>query len=177
LPAGCRRRSGGRRDFGLSPALLMRVAPLASVAGVASLSEPVVTPGDFGLSWRDVVMRAGGGFLVWKAIWKIHRELLPVAAAETPSAPRGSASLGSAIAGILAVYAVLAVGPVPVAVGPAAHVEVMIAAVTVAIPVMALPAGPLARLIERKPSTRDAGAGVSAADRMRAGGRRPACPF
>jgi len=157
----------------------MRIALLASVAGVASLSEPVVTPGDCGLSWRDVVMRVGGGFLVWKAIWEIHRELLPVAAAETPSAPRGSASLGSAIAGILAVYAVFSVGPAPapVAVGPAAHVEVMIAAVTVAIPVMALPAGPLARRIERKPSTRDAGAGVSAADRMRAGGRRPACPF
>jgi len=175
LPAGCRRRGGGRRNFGLSPALLMRVALLASVAGVASLSEPVVTPGDCGLSWRDVVMRAGGGFLVWKAFWEIHRELLPVAAAETPSAPCGS--LGSAIAGILAVYAVFSVGPAPVAVGSAAHVEVMIAAVTVAIPVMALPAGPLARPIERNPSTRDAGAGVSAADQMRAGGRRPACPF
>ena len=149
MPADQRRKA---RNIGLALALGFRIALLASIAWVVGLSAPVFSVAGFDASWRDLVMLGGGAFLVWKASEEIHREV--VHGHREPSAAGGGASFLAVVGEIVVVDAVFSIDSVVVAVGLVQHLPVMIAAVTVAVAVMALVAGPLARFIARNPTTR-----------------------
>ena len=149
MPPSQRRRA---RNLGLGLALGFRIGLLASIAWVAGLSQPVFSIAGFDVSWRDLVMLGGGAFLVWKASQEIHREV--VHGHPEPTASGTSASFAAVVGEIVVIDAVFSIDSVVVAVGLVEHLPVMIAAVSVAVAVMALVAGPLARFISRNPTTR-----------------------
>jgi predicted tellurium resistance membrane protein TerC len=148
LPAAQRGRA---RVIGLSGALVLRVGLLFSIAWIVSLAEPFVTVAGFGLSWRDLILLAGGLFLIWKAATEIFDE---VEGSEDHEAARATASFIGVIAQIMVLDLVFSLDSVITAVGIADHLEVMVAAVVLAVLVMMVAAEPIAGFVEAHPSTK-----------------------
>lgn len=148
LPQAQRRAA---RTVGLAGALVLRVLLLFSIAWIVSLSEPFVTVRGFGLSWRDVILIAGGGFLIWKAATEIFAEM---EGSHGPDARPVQATLAAVIVQIMMLDLVFSLDSVITAVGIADHLEVMIAAVVIAILVMMIAAEPIADFVEAHPSTK-----------------------
>ncbi|WP_116084388.1 TerC family protein [Tropicimonas sp. IMCC34011] len=148
LPEAQRRRA---RLVGLSGALILRIALLASIAWIVSLSEPILTILGFDLSWRDVILIAGGLFLIYKAATEIFAEVEGGPHGETKVA---EATFAAVIAQIMVLDLVFSLDSVITAVGIADHLPVMIAAVVVAILVMMAAATPIANFVEAHPSTK-----------------------
>src|SRR3954454_6610429 len=69
-------RSRGRR-IGIGFALILRLGLLGTVALIVQLTTPVFTAFGHGFSWRDLILIAGGLFLVWKATKEIHHNVDP----------------------------------------------------------------------------------------------------
>lgn len=65
------------RRLGISAALILRLALLATISIIVQLTEPVFELFDHGFSWRDLILIAGGLFLVWKATKEIHHSVDP----------------------------------------------------------------------------------------------------
>jgi predicted tellurium resistance membrane protein TerC len=124
------------------------VLPFAvpSLAG----GQPAV---DLSFSWRDLILLAGGLFLVWKATSEIHHTVDPEETGDLLD-KRGGATLGfgAAIAQILALDIVFSIDSILTAVGMTEHLPVMMAAVIIAVALMLVAAGPLARFIHNNPS-------------------------
>jgi predicted tellurium resistance membrane protein TerC len=139
------------RIIGLSGALVLRVLLLFSIAWIISLSDPFVTLWGFGLSWRDVILIMGGLFLIWKASTEIFTEMEGAHGAETAVV---QATLMAVIAQIMVLDVVFSIDSVITAVGIADHLEVMIAAVIIAVIVMMIAAEPISAFIEDHPSTK-----------------------
>src|SRR6185436_1439996 len=66
---------GRARVIGLSLALFMRLALLAGISWVMSLTEPLFALWRFSISWRDLILIAGGLFLLVKATTEIHERI------------------------------------------------------------------------------------------------------
>ena len=143
-------RSRARR-LGITGALLMRLVLLATVAYIAHLTEPVFTAFDQSFSWRDLILLAGGLFLVWKATKEIHHSVDPDDGKENMV---GAATLtvGGAIFQILLLDLVFSVDSIITAVGMTDHLAIMYIAVIVAMAVMLFAADPLGRFIAANPS-------------------------
>ncbi|SMX33721.1 TerC family protein [Actibacterium lipolyticum] len=139
------------RFIGLTGALVLRVALLFSIAWIVSLSEPFFTVAGFDLSWRDLILLAGGLFLIWKAATEIFDE---VEGEEEHGSSIVAASFMAVIAQIMVLDLVFSLDSVITAVGIADHLEVMVAAVVVAILVMMVAAEPIAKFVEDHPSTK-----------------------
>ena len=141
------------RRVGLSLALIFRVAMLAGIVWFIHLTKPVFSLLGYDFSWRDVILIAGGLFLLWKATTEIHKDI----EGDADDDGEASALADSMVAGILQIAVidiVFSVNSIITAVGMADHVEVMIAAVAVAILVMYFAAEPVAAFIERHPTTK-----------------------
>ena len=147
LPEAKRARA---RLIGLSAGLFLRIALLVSIAWVVSLTNPIVTIFDFSISWRDIILMGGGIFLIWKASGEIYAEM----ETEKPEKKAIYISFPAVIAQIMVLDVVFSLDSVITAVGIAEHLEVMIAAIVVAIVVMILVAGKVADFVERHPSTK-----------------------
>ncbi len=139
------------RFLGLVGALVLRVALLFSITWIMSLGQPFVTIRGFALTWRDVILIAGGAFLIWKATTEIFSEMEGVA---HDSHVGGKATFWATILQIMMLDLVFSLDSVITAVGIAEHVPVMIAAVVVAILIMMVASEPIARFIEGHPSTK-----------------------
>jgi predicted tellurium resistance membrane protein TerC len=148
LPPAQRRRA---RFIGLTGALILRVILLLSITFIMRLSEPVVSILGLGLSWRDLILLAGGLFLLWKSTTEIFAE---VEGGDHATGNGKHATLTSVIIQIMILDLVFSIDSVITAVGIADHVEIMIAAVIVAILVMMIAAEPIAAFISRHPSTK-----------------------
>ena len=147
LPPNQRNRA---RLIGLSLALIMRLALLASISWVMSLTAPLFTIGDHGVSWRDVILIAGGLFLLVKSTTEIHHHLevrTPEKAAET-----GTGAFWPIVAQIVVLDAVFSLDSVITAVGMVDELYVMMAAVVIAVIVMLFAAKPLSAFITARPS-------------------------
>lgn len=145
------------RLIGLSGALIMRIALLFSIAWIVSLAEPIftlpwITGESLGVSWRDLILLAGGLFLIWKASTEIFTEVEGQEHETGGGATR--ATVGGVIVQIMVLDLVFSLDSVITAVGIADHLEVMIAAVVVAILVMMAAAEPIADFVEAHPSTK-----------------------
>jgi len=140
------------RRVGLSLALVFRVIMLAFIAWFIHMTVPIVTVGDYAFSWRDLILLAGGLFLLFKGTREIHDGI------EGEEDENGTnlvvQSLTAAIVQIAIIDLVFSVDSIITAVGMAEHIEVMIAAVAVAIAVMYFASGPVAAFIERHPTTK-----------------------
>jgi predicted tellurium resistance membrane protein TerC len=146
------RRAEARR-IGIGLALVMRLALLGTVAIIVKLKDPVFTVMGHGLSWRDIILIAGGLFLVWKATKEIHHHVDPD---HGPDMFEGGAakvmSFGAAIVQILILDLVFSIDSIITAVGMTPHVPVMVVAVVVTVAVMLLAADPLSRFMEKNPT-------------------------
>lgn len=149
LPPG--QQKMGRR-LGLALALITRLALLATIAWIVSLTEPFIEVAGFGLSWRDVILLAGGLFLLYKATHEIHNE---TAGEEEEKRPvhRGS-SMAMVVTQIAIIDIVFSLDSVITAVGMSDHLWVMMVAVIAAILVMLAASEPLARFVETHPTVK-----------------------
>jgi predicted tellurium resistance membrane protein TerC len=149
LAAGTRDRA---RQLGIALALILRLALLAMVAFIVQLTDPVFTVLDMEFSWRDMILIAGGLFLVWKATKEIHHNVDPDPGPDMFDRKTASMTFGSAIAQILALDIVFSIDSIITAVGMTDHIPIMMIAVIVAVMVMLLASGPLARFIHANPT-------------------------
>ena len=163
LPEGQRQRA---RRIGISLALIMRLLLLFSIAWLVGLKEPVFDLGIQGgagvhgepsfetqFSWRDLILIAGGLFLVWKATKEIHHNVDPVPNHDVFDTGRTAAmNFGSAIVQILLLDIVFSVDSILTAVGMTDEIAIMMVAVIVAVIVMLVAADPLANFINRNPT-------------------------
>lgn len=148
LPAEQRRRA---RIIGLSGALILRILLLMSIGWIVGLTEPFVTIAGFDLSWRDIILFAGGLFLIWKATTEIFNEVEGHEAAERTIR---NVSFRAIIVQIMMLDVIFSLDSVITAVGIADHIPVMVAAVIIAIIVMMVAAGPIAEFVHQHPSTK-----------------------
>jgi predicted tellurium resistance membrane protein TerC len=106
-------------------------------------------------SGRDLILIAGGLFLLWKATNEIHHAMVPDDNSDDLlDRNKGPAQLvfGAAVAQIIALDIVFSVDSILTAVGMTDEVPIMVAAVIVTVCLMLLAADPLSRFIERNPS-------------------------
>lgn len=143
-------RQTSARRLGIGLALILRLALLGTVAWIVHLTEPVFEIFGKGFSWRDLILIAGGLFLLWKATKEIHHSVDPGG----ESKPRSSAGAGYAavIGQILLLDLVFSVDSIITAVGMTEHVPIMVVAVVVAVAVMLLAADPLSTFIKANPT-------------------------
>jgi predicted tellurium resistance membrane protein TerC len=137
------------RSIGLGLALLTRILLLLSLAWLASLTTPLFKAAGLAISARDLILITGGLFLLWKATREIHHAM------EIPTAelqPQIVGTLAGVIAQIILLDIVFSLDSVITAIGMAQRVEVMIAAIVIAIFVMLLGSGAISSFIHRHPS-------------------------
>jgi predicted tellurium resistance membrane protein TerC len=140
------------RRLGIGAALVLRLALLGTVAFIVQLTTPVFTLFGHGFSWRDMILIAGGLFLVWKATKEIHHNVDPDPNDDVFDTSRTGLTFGSAIFQILLLDLVFSIDSIITAVGMTEHIPIMVIAVIVAVTVMLLAADPLANFIQKNPT-------------------------
>ncbi len=151
------------RQIGLLLALVFRILLLLAITWIIGLVVPVFTlPFDLAspdghavfdpeISWRDIILIGGGLFLIVKGTREIHGEIEH----EETSESRGAAgSFVAVVAQLVIIDMVFSIDSILTAVGMVDDVEVMIAAVIVAISLMYVASGPIADFIKRNPTTK-----------------------
>lgn len=138
------------RQLGLLGAMVMRIALLLSLNWVAHLEIKLFAVMGVEISARDLVMLAGGLFLIYKAVHEIHAKL--EGGGHGPEGGGQPKSFWSVIAQIMAIDLVFSLDSVIVAIGMAQKVEIMVAAVVAAVIVMMVFAGPVSRFVEHHPT-------------------------
>ena len=141
-------RASARR-LGLGAALVTRLALLFLITWLAGLNEALFTIAGEEISWRDLVLIAGGLFLIGKATMEIDHDL-EGGHKKRPTKVWGG--FGVVIAQIAVIDIVFSLDSVITAVGMARHIEVMIAAIVIAILVMLVAAGPVGRFVAAHPT-------------------------
>jgi predicted tellurium resistance membrane protein TerC len=141
------------RKIGISLALIMRLALLSTIAWIVSLVQPVFTVFGNEFSWRDLILIAGGLFLLWKATKEIHHTVDPAPSDDMldKKAPV-AVNFASAIVQILLLDIVFSIDSILTAVGMTDQLPIMVTAVVIAVAVMLLAADPLANFINNNPT-------------------------
>lgn len=142
------------RKLGIGLALVFRIVLLFLISIIVQLQDPVFEAFGHGFSWKDIILIAGGGFLIYKATHEMH------AAIEEPHevglAQAATATLQAILVQIVVIDMVFSIDSIITAVGmvPADQVAVMIAAVLVAVGVMFVASGPIAKFVADHPTTK-----------------------
>lgn len=139
------------RTIGLSLAAVGRLALLFSIVWIMGLKADLFSVFGKGFSWRDLILIAGGLFLVWKATKEIHHNVDPDPGPDLFE-PAARIGLAAAIGQILALDLVFSIDSILTAIGMTPHVPIMVVAVIVAVGVMLLAATPLANFIHANPT-------------------------
>jgi predicted tellurium resistance membrane protein TerC len=140
------------RRLGIGAALIMRLLLLATISFIVQLTEPLFELFDHGFSWRDLILIAGGLFLVWKATREIHHTVDPEDQKDTMVGRAVQVSLAGAIFQILLLDLVFSIDSIITAVGMTDEIAIMYIAVIVAVTVMLLAVNPLSRFIGQNPT-------------------------
>ena len=149
LPEHQRERA---RRIGILMALVLRLALLSLVFVIVRLTAPVFEAFGHAFSWRDIILIAGGLFLVWKATREIHHTVDPAEDIGDAVSRGASLTFGAAIFQILLLDLVFSLDPIITAVGMTDYIAIMIIAVVVTVIAMLIAAGPMARFIEANPT-------------------------
>lgn len=139
------------RRLGLALALIGRIALLSSLVWIIGLTKPVFEVGDFAVSWRDIILIAGGLFLLAKGTIEIHHTVEGEDDGNGAASPKGYAA---AIGQIILLDLVFSLDSVITAVGMTDNLPVMIAAVVIAIIVMLVASGPVSTFIQHHPTSK-----------------------
>ncbi len=146
------RRARQARAIGLSLAFVFRVLLLASLSWIMGLTSPLFVIFQATLSWRDVFLVAGGLFLIAKATREIHGEV--ELAEERPAQRVYRRGLWAVVAQLTIIDAVFSIDSIVTAVGLVDRLDVMVAAVVIAMLVMFAAAKPVGAFIEQHPTTK-----------------------
>lgn len=157
------------RRIGLMLALGMRIGLLMLIGWIVTLQTPLFDLGITGpliegsvkpsfetaFSGRDLILLAGGLFLLWKATKEIHHAMEPDQSEELlnknkPSAAQ--ATFGAVIAQIIVLDMVFSVDSILTAVGMTDQIPIMVTAVIITVGIMLVAADPLANFIEKNPT-------------------------
>jgi predicted tellurium resistance membrane protein TerC len=154
------------RRIGIGLALVMRLVLLSTIALIVTLVSPVFDLGITGsvddhgnpsfetaFSWRDIILIAGGLFLVWKATKEIHHSVDPTPSDDVLDKKSVViANFNTTIIQIILLDLVFSIDSILTAVGMTDHVPIMVVAVIIAVTVMLLAAGPVANFINKNPT-------------------------
>jgi predicted tellurium resistance membrane protein TerC len=149
LPEAHRART---QRLGIGLALVMRLGLLGTVALIVRLTAPIFTAFGHDFSWRDLILIAGGVFLVWKATTEIHHHVSHDSSESDGAVKAASITPLAAIGQILVLDLVFSIDSIVTAVGMTEHIPIMFVAVIAAVAVMMFAAGPLSRFIDRNPT-------------------------
>ncbi|MGH6923240.1 MAG: TerC family protein [Propylenella sp.] len=151
------------RQIGLILAFVFRVALLFAITWVIGLTASVFTIPfevelsdgqhlfDPEISWRDIILAAGGLFLLVKATREIHEE---IEHDKKPLSQTASGAFAGVVVQVVVIDMVFSIDSILTAVGMADDIEVMIAAILVAIVLMYVASGPIAGFVKRNPTTK-----------------------
>jgi predicted tellurium resistance membrane protein TerC len=140
------------RRVGLGLALVMRLALLGTIAIIVQLTSPIFSVFGHGFSWRDLILIAGGLFLVWKATKEIHHRVDPDPEPDLFNRKTATLGLAAALGQIILLDLVFSIDSIITAVGMTQHVEIMVIAVVVAVIAMMVAATPLSNFISANPT-------------------------
>jgi predicted tellurium resistance membrane protein TerC len=160
------------RQLGLLMALIFRVALLLTATWLMKAKAPIFTLDDYarwweavwGTTWpktwpislefsvRDLILIAGGLFLIVKSTQEVHGEI--EGEEESNGAPSVASSFAAVVAQIVVIDAIFSIDSIITAVGMADHIQVMIAAVILAVAVMYFAVEPVSNFINRHPTTK-----------------------
>ena len=140
------------RRIGLGLALVLRLGLLGTIAFIVQLTRPLFEAFGHGFSRRDLILIAGGLFLVWKATTEIHHSVDPRADMDEGSAGRAGLGFASAIGQILVLDLVFSLDSIITAVGMTDDLPIMVAAVLVAVGMMLFASGPISTFIAANPT-------------------------
>ena len=140
------------RQIGLSLALVFRIALLFGLTWLIGLSTPVVTVMANPFSWRDIILIAGGLFLIAKATHEMHGEV--EGRDEAPSATAGGAVFSAVILQVVVIDIVFSIDSIVTAIGMAQDIRIMIAAVLIAVAIMYAASAPVSAFIGAHPTTK-----------------------
>ena len=140
------------RQVGLGLALITRLALLASIVWIIGLTRPIFEAFGHTVSWRDIILIAGGFFLLYKGTREIHHRL----EGDEPDLAqrRPKVSFAGIVAQIVLLDIVFSLDSVITAVGIASELWVMAAAIIVAVVIMLAASGPLAAFVEQHPTVK-----------------------
>lgn len=141
------------RRLGLGFALITRLALLMTLAWIITLTRPLFEVFGHGVSWRDIILLAGGAFLIFKATHEIHGSLEGEEHVEG-GAGRATASFMGVVIQIGIIDIVFSLDSVITAVGMAQHLPIMITAVVISMIVMLIAAGPLSTFVNNHPTVK-----------------------
>ncbi|MCC6949014.1 MAG: TerC family protein [Bradyrhizobiaceae bacterium] len=141
------------RRIGLGLALIFRIVLLFFLTWLIGLTEPVIEFLDFSFSWRDIVLIAGGLFLLTKATREVHAEIEGLDEGHAATLVAQSAFYWI-VAQVIVIDLVFSVDSIVTAIGMAQDIEVMIIAVIIAVGVMYASSGPVSAFIGRHPTTK-----------------------
>jgi predicted tellurium resistance membrane protein TerC len=141
------------RTLGLMGAFVTRVLLLLSITWVMGLTQPFFTLIGHPFSGRDIILIAGGLFLIGKATMEIHDKLEGETEEEEAKA-RLTRSLWKTIVQIMIIDIVFSLDSVITAVGMADQVSIMIAANVIALGVMLFAARPISEFVDRHPTVK-----------------------
>jgi predicted tellurium resistance membrane protein TerC len=141
------------RRVGIALALVTRLLLLSVIFIIVRLTEPVVAFWGLAFSWRDLILIAGGLFLLWKATQEIH-ERIEGGEEEDGQSRQRIAALWSVVVQIAILDIVFSLDSVITAVGMADHLEIMAAAVVIAVIIMLVASGPVSGFIGRHPTVK-----------------------
>ncbi|MDW3645588.1 MAG: TerC family protein [Bacteroidia bacterium] len=146
-------QQGKARTLGLFLALFFRIALLLSINWIVGLTDPVIAleslPESFELSWRDIILIAGGIFLMGKTILEMHHKLEGQDGSEDSIKVKG---FWNVILQIIVLDIVFSFDSILTAVGLVKHVEIMIVAVVISLAIMLVAAGPISKFINERPT-------------------------
>jgi predicted tellurium resistance membrane protein TerC len=139
------------RVVGLSLALFMRIALLLAIGWVIGLTATWFELFDQDLSGRDLILIAGGLFLLGKATFEIHEKIEGHAA---KTAVKVAASFPVIIVQIIMLDMVFSLDSVITAVGMVNEIEIMVVAVVIAIAIMLISARAIGEFVEQHPTVK-----------------------
>jgi predicted tellurium resistance membrane protein TerC len=140
------------RQIGLSLAFIFRVIMLGGLTWLMGLTQPVFTILAVEISWRDIILIGGGLFLMAKATHEIHAEV--EARHETGGAAPATHAFSIVIVQLVAIDLVFSLDSIITAIGLAEDIEIMIAAIVIAMVVMYISSGPVSDFIKEHPTTK-----------------------
>lgn len=140
------------RKIGLSMAFIFRIVLLGALTWIMGLTAPVLTVSGVIFSWRDIILIAGGLFLIAKGTHEIHNE---VEARETSVAAASAQQAAMlVVAQLIVIDLVFSLDSIITAVGLVDDVEIMVAAIVVAMLLMYFASGPVGGFIRQYPTTK-----------------------
>lgn len=144
-------QQGKGRNIGLALALLFRIALLLGITWIIGFSAPLFSVFDHPVSGRDLILMAGGLFLLAKSTSEIHHKLEGESDDREPGSKKAM-TLSAALIQIVALDMVFSFDSILTAIGLTEHVLIMIAAVVLSMIVMMLFSGAISKFINERPT-------------------------